>query len=158
MIRLASSADIPRIVELGSKSLVGGPYEKLIADNKEQTYKLALQIIHGGGKILVWEDDVETEDELHGKHLVKKITGLLGMLIVAHPFSGEITADELMWYVEPEARKSGAGIKLLWEAERVAKEMDAKKMQVSAPNEKIGALYKRYGYEQIEVKYLKELR
>lgn len=144
MIRLATSADVPRIVELGSLSLKGGAYEKLIADNPEQTYKLALQIIHGGGKILLSEED-------------NKISGLLGMLIVAHPFSGTPTADELIWFVEEDARKGGAGIQLLWEAERIAKNMGAKHFQVSAPNEQIGAIYERFDYHRIETKYLKEL-
>lgn len=149
MIRLATNADVPRIVELGSLSLKGGAYEKLIADTPEQTAKLALQMIHGGGKILVSEE--------HDENNELKITGLLGMLIVAHPFSGEVTASELIWFVAPESRKGGDGIKLLWEAERVARELGAKKFQVSAPNEKVGAIYKRFGFSQIEVNYLKEL-
>src|SRR5258708_21131239 len=106
--------------------------------------KLALQIIHGGGKILVWEES-------------GVITGVLGMLIVPHPFTGEITASEIIWYVEEASRKGGAGIKLLWEAERVARELGAKKLQVSAPNEQIGAIYERFAFKQIEVVYLKEL-
>lgn len=144
MIRLAMNDDVPEIVRLGSLSLKGGAYEALIADNPEQTTKLALQMIHGGGKILLSEESW-------------KIVGLFGMLIVAHPFSGEVTASELIWFVEEEARNGGDGIKLLWEAEKIAREMGAKKMQVSAPNESIGAIYKRFGYHQIEVNYLKEL-
>jgi GNAT superfamily N-acetyltransferase len=144
VIRLATNGDVPQIVALGSLSLKGGPYEKLIADNPEHTYKLALQVIHGGGKILVEEEG-------------GKINGLLAFLIVPHPFSGELTATELMWYVLPEARAGGSGLKLLWEAERIAKEAGCKKFQFAAPTDEIGALYKRFGYFQIEVNYLKEL-
>jgi GNAT superfamily N-acetyltransferase len=152
MIRLATNGDVPEIVRLGSLSLKGGPYEDFISDKPEHTMKLALQIIHGGGKVLIYEDDDDRDEE--GK---PKVKGLLGMLIVPHPFTGEITASEIIWFVEEEARKGGAGIKLLWEAEKVAKEMGAKKMQVSGPTQEIGAIYKRYGYEQIEVVFLKEL-
>lgn len=144
MIRLATNGDVPEIVRLGSLSLKGGAYEKLIADKPEHTEKLALQIIHGGGKVLLWEEG-------------EKISGLLAFLILPHPFSGELIATELMWYVEPEARKSGAGIKLLWESERIAKEMGVKTFQFTAPDEQVGALYKRFGYAQIEIAYLKEL-
>jgi GNAT superfamily N-acetyltransferase len=86
-----------------------------------------------------------------------KIVGLLGMLIVAHPFSGEVTASELIWFMEAEARKGGDGIKLLWEAERVARELGAKKFQVASPTEAIGKIYTRFGFRQIEVTYLKSL-
>lgn len=144
MIRFATNGDVPRIVELGSESLKGGAYESFIVDKPDHTMKLALQIIHGGGKILLWEES-------------GVITGVLGMLIVPHPFTGEITASEIIWYVEEASRKGGAGIKLLWEAERVARELGAKKLQVSAPNEKVGAIYERFAFKKIEAVYLKEL-
>jgi len=150
MIRLATSADVPRIVELGSQSLVDGPYAGVIADNRQKTYELALQLIHGGGKILLWEEHSNDGEP-------PRVTGMFGMLVVAHPFSGVVTADELTWYVLPEARKSGAGIQLLWKAEELARELGCRDFQVSAPDERIGAIYERFGFKKIETKYLKAL-
>lgn len=144
MIRLATHEDIPQIVRLGSLSLKGGPYEKLIVDKPEHTKKLAIQMLNGGGKVLLWEEN-------------GNVSGLFGMLIVPHPFTGEITASEIIWFVEEKERSGGAGIKLLWEAEASARQAGARKMQVSGPNEQIGAIYKRYGYKHIEVVFLKEL-
>jgi GNAT superfamily N-acetyltransferase len=151
MIRLATSADVPRICELGSQSLIDGPYASVIVDNPKKTYELALQLIHGGGNILLWE-------EHSNDGAAARITGVFGMLIVAHPFSGTVTADELMWFVEKDYRKGGAGIQLLWEAERIARELGCRDFQVSAPDDKIGAIYERFGFRKMEVKYLKELK
>jgi GNAT superfamily N-acetyltransferase len=145
VIRLAKKEDVPRIVELGSLSLKGGPYEQLIADHPEHTAKLAINIIAGGGKILLWDEDGQ-------------VSGLLAFIVIPHPFSGELTADEAIWYVLPEARKGGAGIKLLWAAEQMAKEMGAKKFQFASPMQShAGAIYERFGYREIEVSYLKNL-
>lgn len=144
MIRQATIEDVPEIVRLGSLSLVGGAYENLIADNTERVAQLAKDTIGGAGKVLLCDEDGH-------------VCGLLAFLVLPHPFSGEMTATELMWYVEPEFRKGATGLQLLWEAERVAKEMGAKKFQFTAPSEQVGSIYKRFGYRQIEVAYLKEL-
>lgn len=144
LIRQATNGDVPRIVELGMRDFEEGPYKNLINANSEYAIKTVLAVIHGGGKILLCEDQ-------------EKVSGLFAFLIMPHPFSGEIVATQLIFYVEPEARKGGTGIKLLWEAERVAKELGAKKFQCTAPSEEVGAIYRRFGYHQIEVAFLKEL-
>lgn len=145
-IRDALPSDIPRIVELGSQSLVDGPYAGLIKDTPEQSARLAVQVIENtGGRILLYSNDDG------------KVVGLLGFIISPHYFTGELTANEIMWYVEPSERKGGAGIKLLWAAEQAAKEMKAKYMGFTAPTADVSALYQRFGYSLLEVAYLKQL-
>src|SRR5438105_13265292 len=95
-VREATLADVPRIVELGSRSLVDGPYAGVFEDNPAQSEKFATQIIVGLGKVLLWETD-----EGH-------IAGLLGFLVAPHYFSGVITATEIMWYVEKSHREGGS--------------------------------------------------
>lgn len=146
MIRAATASDLPRIVELGSRSLKDGPYSGMIKDTPEQSAKLALQTIQSAnGKILVYETDGG------------RVAGLLGFFIFPHYFTGEPTATELMWYVEPEERKGGGAMHLLWEAEKQAKQMGAKKMGFTAPNGDVAKLYERFGYKQVEVSFMKEL-
>ena len=99
MIREANESDIPRITEMGSRSLREGPYKDLVADKPEETGKLALQVIQKG-LVLVSEED-------------EKLTGLLAFIIFPHYFSGELTAGEVMWYVEPEYRATFTAICLL---------------------------------------------
>jgi GNAT superfamily N-acetyltransferase len=147
LIRAAITSDIPRIVELGSRSLKDGPYASMLKDTPEHSAALALDVIRGAnGKILLYEND-------NGK-----VAGLLGFIIFPHYFTQEPTATEVMWYVEPEERKEGGAIKLLWEAEKQAKEMGATRMGFTAPTAEVGKLYERFGYKQVEVTYMKELR
>lgn len=144
MIREAQERDIPRIVELGTRSLKDGPYAGLSEDNPVQSEKLARHIIENIGKVLLWEEE-------------GRVSGLLGFIVYDHYFSGEKTAQEIMWYVEPEYRAGGAGMKLFWKAHELAKEMGARNMQFTAPTEQVGAIYKRFGYLQLEVCYQKGL-
>ena len=147
MIRIATAADIPRIVELGSESLIDGPYKGLVKNNPKQTTKLAETVIQSeSGRVMLYEDDQG------------KVVGLLAFLIAPQIFTGEPTATELMWFVEPASRHDGAGIKLLWAAEEMARALGAKYMGVTSPTEAVSALYSRFGYHKLEISYLKILR
>jgi hypothetical protein len=150
MIREACEKDIPRIIEMGSRSLLEGPYRDEIADKPEHTKRLAALLINNPhAKILVYEND---------QHLF----GVLAFILFPHYFSGELTAGELIWYVEPEARAmkafgDGPAINLLREAETLARKLGAIKMQFTAPTTAVGELYKRVGYKQVEVSYQRTL-
>lgn len=147
MIRAATTEDVPDIVRLGSQSLVDGPYAGMLKDTPEQSAKLAIEVIgKSNGRILLYQNDAG------------RVAGLLGFLVFPHYFTQEPTATEVMWYVAPQERKEGGAIKLLWEAEKQAKEMGATRMGFSAPNEEVGKLYERFGYRKLEVTYMKELR
>jgi GNAT superfamily N-acetyltransferase len=142
VIREAVEADIPRIVEMGSRSIMEGPYREQLDDKPEVTQALARNVVTmPNAKVLVCEQD-------------GKVCGLLAFIVFPHYFSGEITAGELIWYVEPEARAGGDAIRLLGEAEKLAKSLGAKRFQMTAPTKEIGALYARCGgYKEIETTY-----
>ena len=144
MIREAEESDIPRIVEMGSRSLKEGPYRDQVGDNPDITKQLAWDVISQKGRVLVAVEDGQ-------------IIGLLAFILFPHYFSSELTAGELMWYVEPEFRRSFTGIALLRAAERMAREMGAKRMQFTAPTNQVATAYERLGYSQIEVSFQKEL-
>lgn len=143
MIRIATQTDIPRIVELGSRSLQDGPYAGVIRDVPTQASFCAHEVMDKG-RILLGEEN-------------GKVVGLLGFIVANHHFSGQRYAAELMWYVEEEHRKGGIALKLLWEAEKQAKDMGAEDMVFTAPNEDAAALYARFGYSKMEVTYRKAL-
>jgi GNAT superfamily N-acetyltransferase len=144
VIREANEADISRIVEMGSRSLMEGAYRDQVSDNPEQTKKFALQVMQQG-KILVAEEE-------------DRLVGLLAFILFPHYFSGEPTAGEVMWYVEPEHRPGGIALKLLWAAEELAKTLGAVRMQMTSPTADVASIYQRFGYKQIEVSYQKELQ
>lgn len=147
MIRAATEADIPRLVEMGSRSLLDGPYKNKIKDNPEQAAELALEVIRDRkGKVIIAEED-------------GTLIGLVGILFFPHYFTGEQTAAEIMWYVDEEwrMRKPFTGIALFRAAEREAKQAGCTTMQFSAPTQEVAQIYEKLGYEALEVCYRKTL-
>lgn len=76
-------------------------------------------------------------------------------------FDGRMVAQELMWYVSPSARKGRTGIELLKHFEKVCKLIGINQivmvnLQNSSP-ESIGKLYKRFGYQEMEKHFIKEV-
>jgi N-acetylglutamate synthase-like GNAT family acetyltransferase len=143
MIREATEADIPRIQEMGSRSLREGPYKDMVGDNPEQTGKLAIEVMQKG-IILVSEEN-------------EALTGVLAFIVFPHYFSGELTAGEVIWHVEKEYRHSFTALALLRAAERMARGFGAKRMQFTAPSEEVGKAYESLHYSKVEVTYQKAL-
>lgn len=145
-IRTAESTDLDRIGELGSQSLKDGPYAGIIEDNPAKGRQFAQWLLENG-KILLAEEEN------------KYIFGVLGFMKADHHFSGQPYAAELMWYIEPEYREKHPfmTLALFRAAERIAREMGAKSMVFTAPNEHVEQLYKLCGYSKLETAYKKEL-
>ena len=145
LIRDAVDTDVPQIVKMGSRSIQEGPYKHYLPDAPEVTEKTASDIIkRADAKVLVSEEDA-------------KLTGVMAFVVFPHYYSDEITTEELIWYVEPEFRKSMTAICLLRAAERIAREMGAKWSQFTAPTDAVGTAYKALGYTPVETTYLKAL-
>ncbi len=145
MIRTAVASDIDRIIEIASRSLIDGPYAGIIKDVPIQARKCA-ELVMASGKIILAAND----DGL--------VIGLIGVLFAYHHFSGQPYATELMWYILPEHRKgNNFAAELRWKAEQEAAAWGAEDMLMTAPNEDVAALYKRAGYEKLEVVCRKKL-
>lgn len=127
---------------MGSRSLVEGPYKDLLADRPAITQALAKKLLElDNAKILVCEVD-------------GKIGGVFAFIVFPHYYSGEITAGEMIWFVESEIRKTGAGLELLWAGEKLAKSLGATKMQLTAPTDEIAEMYGRLrGYKKVETAF-----
>lgn len=147
-IRPATVSDFPRIVELGSRSLMDGPYAGIIRDNPEQGKKCAAMVLEHGVVLLAQK--------------AGRVVGLLGFIVADHHFSGQRYATELMFYIEPEHRTvKGFGdsfaLELMREAERLAEIMGAESFAFTAPSAAVGQFYQRYGYRELEIVYQKVL-
>jgi hypothetical protein len=142
MIREATLEDLPRILELGDAFLAEGTYQGK-KKSREHAEKFARLIIEGIGKILLWEEDD------------KRVTGILAFILLPHYFTGEMTAQEIMWFVEPQFRKGCPSFRLLWAAEALAKSLGATTMQFTAPTRNAAALYERFGYKPLEMTFEK---
>jgi len=143
MIRRATAADIPRLVEMGQRFRRESEYSALLADNPEQIAALCHQLVsHPSGGAFVAEKD-------------GRVIGMIGYIVYNHLMSGEKVAGEVAWWVEPEAR--GDGLRLMRAAEDEARKAGAVQMQMIAPNERVGALYQRLGYRVMETTYVRTL-
>ena len=139
MIREATVQDIPRIVEMGRHFIEQSEYTETVKYNPQQLKKLTEGVIENDlGAVFLSEVDGQ-------------ITGFIAALLFDNPFSGELTASDLAWWVEPDAR--GSGVRLLRRAEKWAKGRGATAMNMVAPNPRVGQLYSRLGYRQIENVY-----
>ena len=141
MIREAKLVDVTQLVEMGRRFIAESTYKQYLLENPKQLRVLAEQIISNpNGVILVSEAE-------------GKLTGMLALITFPHPFSGELVAGEVFWWVAPEAREGRTGLKLMRKAEKIAVELGARKMQMVAPTERIARLYERLGYKKVESTY-----
>lgn len=85
-----------------------------------------------------------------------QVTGMIGLLVYEHPFTGELYAQELFWWVEPEHRGRD-GLRLLKRGEEWAASAGAVQVYMVAPTPKLGRLYKRLGYGYLEAGYQKAI-
>lgn len=144
-IRMASASDADRVIEMGSRSIAIGPYKNDLKDAPDVTMRLyRLLIDNPMARIIVSEEE-------------GKVTGILALLLFNHYYSGELTAGEIIWYVEPEYRQSPTALELYWKACQLAKEAGATRMQMTAPDPAVGQAYVRLGFHEVETTYQRDL-
>lgn len=142
-LRKATLADIPQMVEMGSRFIAQTAYAGMVADNPEQRRILGETLIHGAQSgIFISERE-------------GRITGMLGMVAFANHIDGAMTAGEVFWWADPDVR--GDGIRLFHFAEQWAIDMGCDKIQMVAPNERIEQLYGRLGFVPMERTFQRDL-
>lgn len=142
MIREATEADSARLVEMGLHFVASTPYRDLIVIDSEKLTGTILGLLANPAAVILVSGN-------------NPLTGMLGLMVFDHPFSGERTASEVVWWVEPDAR--GDGLRLLKAGEDWAKAAGASKINMVAPNDRIESLYARLGYRQVETTYQRSL-
>lgn len=95
-----------------------------------------------------------------GTLLYHESGGMLGGIAAPLPFNNNrLLAQELFWWVEPGARKTGAGMELLQEFERWAAQRGAVAIQMLALEqlnpEVVGQMYTQSGYVPSERAFMK---
>ena len=142
-IRPAALADLPRILEMGTRFLHSTQYACEIGDNPAQMRILAERLLTQSDGMIVVADR-----EGH-------VVGMIGMLLFPHHISSELIAGEVFWWMEPEAR--GGGLRLLRAAETWARAQGVKRIQMIAPTLAVGHVYQRCGYQLVEMAYQRTL-
>jgi GNAT superfamily N-acetyltransferase len=143
MIRLATNADVPRLVEMGRRFISSTNYQSLLPVNPTQMSDFARRLIEARG-VLVCERD-------------GAVVGMIGLAFFPHFISGEMVAAEVFWWLEPEYRGGTEGIRLLRAAESQARARGAVKLQMIAPSDEVSAMYQRMGYAFVEAAYQRSL-
>ena len=140
IVRVATAEDEPDVLRLARAFLTSGLFPFLEAASDRQLRFLFSQVLEHGAVFLAGDPPV----------------GFLVLYLGPHPITGECTADELAWWVMPEARGSSAGARLMAAAEEWARVRHASCLRMVAPvgSPEVGRFYTRRGYEPIEVSYM----
>lgn len=142
--RLATTDDLPTLVRMFQQFVASTQYARYVGQNPEHcTRMMAWMLEQPNCAIFVVGDD--------------PIVGMLGITAVVQPFSGELVASELFWWLDPEHR--GHGGWLLRRGERWATEQGARRMLMVAPSDKprVAEMYRRLGYSPVECLFQRDL-
>lgn len=138
MIRRAHLADRDAIVAMGTRFLASVYSDRIRPD--------AATLARTASQLLTSPDAIVFVAEQAGV-----LVGMIGLMVFWHPMSGELTATEVMWWVEPSAR--GIGLRLLKQGQAWAMSRDATTLQLIAPSDETEQLYARMGLQPVERVY-----
>lgn len=141
-IRPATIDDLDALAVMGEHFLQQTEYAAMLACSPVHLRDFAVRCVTGA----LGQSDILVSDTGDGT-----LTGMIGLMVAPHPFSGERVAGELFWWVEPAHR--GHGVRLLRAGEAWARAHDAVRFQMVAPNARVGHLYRRLGFAPLETTY-----
>ncbi len=145
-VRQATIEDVPAVQAMFETFVRTSQYQRYVGTNAAASTRLIAHLVtHDDGGLFV----VQAEDGL---------IGMFGIMIYAHPFSGERVAVEAFWWLHPDRR--GYGVYLLRRAERWAAAHGARRLSMMAPADKprVAEIYEALGYDRVEITYQKDLR
>jgi GNAT superfamily N-acetyltransferase len=141
VIRRATIEDVPRCAEMGVTFQRTSHYATLLEDNPAQIAALAARLVTSDhADILVAER-------------AGRVVGMIALQAYTHHISGEWTAGELAFWVEPSARR--AGLALLRAAEQWAADQGCRVLEMVSPDARVDRLYEALGYAPSERSYRK---
>lgn len=140
MIRHATEADVPRIVEMGRRFVESTAYQGRIGFDPARVESLARGMLSTPNMA----GFVSERDGV--------VVGMLGMHVYEHPMSGERVATETVWWMDPEHRGTD-GVRLLKAGEAWARSLNATTLYMVAPSPEVERLYAALGYARLETTY-----
>lgn len=141
-IREATTNDVNALVAMGTRFL-DSVYARKIHANADALRSLSVGLLASADAVI------------YVAELGSEIVGMMGLMRYVHPMSGELTASEVMWWVDPERR--GSGIRLFRVGEAWAQDSGATVIQMIAPSPEVERFYVRAGYEPVERTYQRRL-
>lgn len=158
IIREAILEDAFRIREMATRFLLDSQYGELFHNERtpDAIGKLIEQVM-AIGTIFIAEHEQNAPRWVQGLD-AHRVVGMLAIVIVPHPLSGEKVAEEIAWWVEPQARGGMVGPHMLRSAEEWATRNGANVVKMVAPAASaVGIFYERSGYRAVETAYIKRI-
>lgn len=155
-VRVATVEDLPAIVRMAARFRRETAYAGHVDEDVDQLEKLTRFLVEHG---VVFVADTHTYSD-QVKERERNLVGMLGAMVVANVVDNVLTGTEVAWWVDPEYRGRGtAGVRLLAAVEAWAVTQGARRFQMIAPaaNARVGELYRRRGYTEIETIWQREL-
>lgn len=150
-IRAATLEDVPLLVRMGEAFLEGSSYGRLFPASPGRLEALVRTVVTVGIGLVA----VEPPATLMG---AETLLGMIGALLYEHPFSGEMVADEVAWWVNPDARARRAGPLLLVSLKAEATNRGAVMLKVSSPaGTRVAEYLEGNGYVPVETAFLTRL-
>jgi len=147
MIRAATEADIPAIVEMSRAFYATTHYAHWCAMDDTTVADLARSLLTDHVMLVAESDGL--------------VVGMVGLFVAPFLFNrDELGAYEVVWYVSPSARGGRVAWSLLQAIEPACRAKGATRIQmVHMPNSppQAAALYERFGYAHSETSYTKAL-
>lgn len=147
-VRPATLLDLDAIVEMGARFYAVSGYTETHGPYDSQSAAATGVLLLHRGVVLIAERD-------------GKPVGMIGLVLAPFLFNAaRKTAHEVMWWVDPDARASRAGLLLIDQAERAARNCGAVSIQMihlDTSPAAAAAVYKRRGYRMTESMYTKGL-
>lgn len=149
MIRRAVLADLPALVEMGRRFFDASGFGDVTSYDPESMAHTFAELAQSEQGLLLVADD-------------GGLVGMVGALVYPHYFNkADLIAQELFWWVDESARKSGVGGELLESVEAWASEKGAASvvmLSLSALNpDAANRMYINAGYRPAEQSFIKRL-
>lgn len=149
MLKLLEEQDIPFVVQLGRHFFDASPYSSLNFSEQATEDFLRSCLARPEERICI----LSVEDEV----VVGALVGSTSKL----PFSDDLVAAEIAWWVEPDHRKGSHGLRMKQAYEYWATKMGAKKISMALLSgeyeDKLNRYYQSTGYTKAETAYVRDV-
>lgn len=150
MIRDTTTEDNDELLRMCKSFFSRTGYARLVDFDKDSMIKTLEHLRNDDNGVLLIATDGD------------KTIGMIGALLYPFYFNhSHTTGQEMFWWVDPEHRKSGAGIELLKAVEAEARQRGAQSFSMIALDsmtpEQVGNIYMKQGYQKSEHSYIRSL-
>lgn len=142
MLRIATPEDLPLVSRMAQSFIENSPYRA----------HFDMGLVDG-----VLNKLISPEDPRDGIVLLYGDVGMLAGMTSPFIYGPHYMATELGWWVEPDARNTGAGKELIKAFEEWARRVGCTLITMISLDDTVSKYYEKNGYQLTEHAYMKEL-